>query len=195
MLHSELCNSAYECNQSSQGELQLSDTRTKTAMTSCVLSFRGCSWDLLLLGRGLFCQSSHPCDQSQPGSYALWGPELLALEPVIPSRRQLDLRKGSSISNLESTSIKFLLIWNSILGRNIIISCVLIGRKLLALGSSGRGLLLPSPLPGLHSHSAPHSTFDGAEGRDEFREQWKNNFPLHRKEPDDGYYFQRLLCP
>lgn len=65
------------------------------------------------------------------------------------SVRRLDLRKGSSISNLESTSIKFLLIWNSVLGRNIISSCVLIGRKLLALRSSDRGLPLSSLLPEL----------------------------------------------
>lgn len=84
-------------------------------------------------------------------------PGLLALEPVTPSRRQLDLRKGSSISNLESTSIRFLLIRNSVLGRNIITSCVLIGRKLLALGSSDRGLPFPSLLPGLHSLILRHT--------------------------------------
>lgn len=110
---------------------------------------------------GLFCQSSHFCDQSQPGLCTLWDPELLALKPITLSRRQLDLRKGSSISNLESTSIRFLLIWNSILGRNIITSGVLIGRKLLALGSSDRGVPLPSPLPELRSlilHHTRHLT-------------------------------------
>lgn len=78
---------------------------------------------------------------------------------ITSARRQLDPRKGSWISNLGSTCIKFLLIWNSILGRNIISSRVLIGRKLLALGSSDRGLPLPSPLPELCFlilHLAPH---------------------------------------
>lgn len=103
---------------------------------------------------GLFCQSSHFCDQSQPGLRALRGP---VFKPVTPSRRQVDLGKGSSISNLESTSIKFLLIWNSVLGRNIITSSMLIGRKLLALGSSDRGLPLPSPVPGLHSPMLHHT--------------------------------------
>lgn len=98
----------------------------------------------------LFCQSSDFCDQSKPGLQALWDPVLLILKPITSARRWLDLRKGSSVSNLESTGIKFLLIWNSIFGRNIISSCVLIGRKLLAPGSSDRDLPLPSPLPELH---------------------------------------------
>lgn len=145
-------------NQGSQGELQLSDTRTKPAMTSCVLSFRGCCWDLSCWEVGLSCQSSHSCDQSQPGLCTLRDPRVLALEPVTLSRRQLDLRKGSSISNLESTSIEFLLIWNSLLGRNIKTSCVLIGRKLLALSSLTEAS--PFPLLSLDSPLSYHTTLD-----------------------------------
>lgn len=84
----------------------------------------------------------------------MWDSVALSLKPIISVSRRWDLRKGSSINNLESTSIKFLLIWNST-GRNAISSQVLVGRKLPALGC----LSVPYPsAPPLHPNSSPCCT-------------------------------------